>query len=78
MQCKKSTRNDLPTKIAGEHNYPRVDSGIIAEDIMSGVRKQVRGSTQPAPSIFNDMLVDTISIEWHGCAYMPIFYDKSS
>lgn len=81
--AKINTKNELPTKLADEHNHPRDDSRIVAADIMSGVRKQVRGSTQPVPSIYNDMLADTRSIEWDNStqevvANLPTFYEAKS
>ena len=81
--AKINTKNYLPTKIAGEHYHPRDDSGIVAEDIMSGVRKQVQGSTQPVTSIVNNMLADTIYIEWYDStlevvAKLSTFYEAKS
>ena len=81
--AKVNTKNELPTKASGEHNHQRDESAIVAAEIMSGVRKQVRGSTQPVPSIFNAMLTDTRSTEWDDSiqevvAKLPTFYEAKS
>ena len=81
--AKINTRIDLQNQNRWRTNHPRNYSGIVAEDIVSSVRKLVRGSTQLVPSIFNDIWADTRSIEWNDSAQEvvakpPTFYEAKS
>lgn len=79
----KSYYHLLLFQISDENNHPPDEGAVIAADIMSVVRKQVRNSTQPLPSIFNDMLADTRSMEWVDAIQdvvfkLPTFYTAKS